>query len=171
MESDYLETPEEDIFGAVMAWVKEDEMGRKGELERLLRLVRFLMMNELGMVIAGEPLVVAQQPLAFNLLMESTSAFAESAEAVTCPRLRPRQRRRLPAQVSRGLAFTRVSAEYYDVSGEGGALLQAKRGCIKHAAGCAGHAKRDACRASTAEYRYAEAIVGAVRHQWSVVYS
>jgi hypothetical protein len=137
--SDDLETPEEVIFGAVMGWVKEDEMGRKGELDRLLRLVRFPMMEEPGMVIAGEPLVVAQQPLAFNLLLETTAGFAESAEAAACPRRRPRQGQQLPAQVGAQLAFTRVSAEHYDVSAEGGALLQAKVGCTYRAAVCAGH--------------------------------
>jgi hypothetical protein len=45
IESDDIEGPEEDVFAAVMAWAKEDEAGRKEELERLLPLVRFPMMS------------------------------------------------------------------------------------------------------------------------------
>jgi hypothetical protein len=40
-ESDDLEVEEEDVFAAVVAWVKKDEAGRKVELDRLLPLVRF----------------------------------------------------------------------------------------------------------------------------------
>ena len=50
-----------------------------------------------------------------------------------------RQGQRLPAEVSSRLAFTRVAAEHYDVSGEGGALLQVKLGCAYRAVVCAGH--------------------------------
>ena len=39
VESDNLVAKEEDVFGSVMAWVKEDEAVRKGELDRLLPLV------------------------------------------------------------------------------------------------------------------------------------
>jgi hypothetical protein len=48
VESDELESPEEDIFAAVMAWVKEEEAGRKGHLGRLLPLVRFPMARRRG---------------------------------------------------------------------------------------------------------------------------
>jgi hypothetical protein len=137
-ESDDLASPEEDIFGAVMAWVKEDEAARKGELDRLLPLIRFLMMAKPGTAIMAEPLV-AGHPLAFNMLYETTIEFAESAQAAACPRRRPRQGQRLPAQVSQRLTFTRVSAEHYDVSVESGALLQAKEGCSYRAAVCVGH--------------------------------
>ena len=36
VESDDLASPEEEVFGAVMAWVKEDHVSRKGGLDRLL---------------------------------------------------------------------------------------------------------------------------------------
>jgi hypothetical protein len=121
-----------------MAWVKEDEAARKAELGRLLPLVRFPMMAKPGLVMRSEPLV-AGHPLAFKLDYETSKDFAESAEAAACPRRRPRTGQRLPAQVAAQLAFTRVSGQRYDVSGEGGALLQAKEGCTYHAAVCAGH--------------------------------
>ena len=124
-----------------MAWVKEDEAARKGELGRLLPLVRFPMMAKPGPVIMAEPMV-AQHTLAFQLHYETTEDFAESAQAAECPRRRPRTGQRLPAQVAAQLAFTRVSAQHYDVSGEGGALLQAKLGCVIQAAVCAGHVMR-----------------------------
>jgi hypothetical protein len=41
VESDDLSAPEDSVFGAVMAWVKKDEAGRKPELARLLPLIRF----------------------------------------------------------------------------------------------------------------------------------
>jgi hypothetical protein len=140
VESDDLASPEEDVFAAVMAWVKEDEAARKGELGRLLPLVRFSMMAKPGLVMMSEPLV-AGHPLAFQLHLETTKDFAGSARAAECPRLRARQGQRLPArlQASPKLAFTRVSAQHLDVSGEGGALLRAKAGAANRAAVCAGH--------------------------------
>jgi len=50
VESSNLESPEEEVFAAVMAWVKEDEAERKGELARLLPLVRFPGSTALGSV-------------------------------------------------------------------------------------------------------------------------
>jgi hypothetical protein len=138
VESDDLASPEEEVFAAVMAWVNEEHVSRKGELGRLLPLVRFPMMQNPGPAIMREPLVT-QHALGIQLLYETTPAFAESAQAAACPRLRPRKGQRLPAQVAAQLAFTRVSAEHYDVSAEGGALLQAKVGCTYRAAVCAGH--------------------------------
>jgi hypothetical protein len=140
VESDDLASPEEDVFDAVMAWVKEDEAAREAELGRLLPLVRFPMMAKPGLVMVSEPLV-AGHPLAFQLVLETTKDFAESAQAAECPRLRPRQGQRLPAQlqVSPKLAFTRVSAKHYDVSGEGGVLLRTKNGAVNRSAVCAGH--------------------------------
>jgi hypothetical protein len=64
VESDELEVPEEDVFAAVMSWVKEDEVGRQEELGRLLPLVRFTTMQEAPLLMMAEPLV-AQHPLAF----------------------------------------------------------------------------------------------------------
>jgi hypothetical protein len=110
VESDDLVAKEEDVFGSVMAWVKEDEVARKVELDRLLPLVRFPLMAAASLpAIMAKPLV-AQHVLFLQLLYQETHpAFAASAEAVTCPRLLPRTCHVLPA-----LAFTRASAEHYD---------------------------------------------------------
>jgi hypothetical protein len=59
VESDEIEAKEEDVFSAVMAWVKDDEAGRKAELAQLLPLVRFPMMADGALAIDAEPLVVA----------------------------------------------------------------------------------------------------------------
>jgi hypothetical protein len=96
------------------------------------------MMSKPGPVMMAEP-IMAQVPLALQFLFETTKDFAESDEAAACPRRRPRQGQRPPAQVAAWLAFTRVAAEHYDVSGEGGALLQSKAGYWFKAAVCAGH--------------------------------
>ena len=97
---DELEAKEEDVFGGVLGWVKEDEAGRKAELTQLLPLVRFPMMIKPALLISAEPLVVAQHPLAFELLLETHQNFGESAAAAACPRLRPRagQRAIAPAE-------------------------------------------------------------------------
>jgi hypothetical protein len=71
------------------------------------------------------------------LYQETHPAFAASAEAVTCPRLLPRTCQMPPA-----LAFTRASAEHYDVSAERGAVLRSLRRSSFgnwRAAVCAGH--------------------------------
>ena len=94
VESDELEVPEEDVFAAVMSWVKEDEAVRKEELGRLLPLVRFPMMEEAPLLMMAETLV-AQHPLAFQLLAEAHQGFANSAEAASCPRRQPRKGQRL----------------------------------------------------------------------------
>ena len=52
-----MESQEEDVFAAVLAWVKEDEAARKAELDRLLPLVRFPLMKEPAAAIMAEPLV------------------------------------------------------------------------------------------------------------------
>jgi len=57
VESDDVATPEEFIFAAVMAWVKEDEAGRKAELDQLLPLVRFPLMTKAPLLMMAEPLV------------------------------------------------------------------------------------------------------------------
>jgi hypothetical protein len=46
VESDNLESVEEEVFAVVMAWVKEDEVVRKGELARMVPLVRFPIMSQ-----------------------------------------------------------------------------------------------------------------------------
>jgi hypothetical protein len=53
--SDELEAKEEEVFKLVMNWVKEDEAGRKAELDRLLLLVRFPLM-------AGAPAAIMREP-------------------------------------------------------------------------------------------------------------
>ena len=78
VESDELEVKEEDVFSAVMAWVKDDEAGRKVELARLLPLVRFPMMAHGALAIDAEPLVVAHQPLAYQLMFETNPQFVQS---------------------------------------------------------------------------------------------
>jgi hypothetical protein len=76
---DELEAKEEDVFGGVLGWVKEDEAGRKAELTQLLPLVRFPMMAQPGPAMMAEPLT-AQHPLFFQLLAETHPDFAESGE-------------------------------------------------------------------------------------------
>jgi hypothetical protein len=90
VESDDVASPEEFIFAAVMAWVKEDEAGRKTELDRLLPLVRFPLMAKAPLLMMAEPLA-AQHPLGTQLMAEAHAAFAASAQAAACPRLRPRK--------------------------------------------------------------------------------
>jgi hypothetical protein len=158
-ESDNLESPEEGVFAAVMDWVKEDEAGRKGELARLLPLVRFPMMATPAALMMAEPLVMAQQPLAFKLLAEVLPAFARSADAAACPRLRPRKGQRLGETTPQALtlSFTRWSAAHYEVSGGDAATLRSKAGAHDRAAVCAGRvmtagrhaARRSACRSGS----------------------
>ena len=88
VESDDLATPEENVFAAMMAWVKEDEAARTAELGRLLPLIRFPLIKAHAVAIAKEPLVTAHHPLAFQPLLEMHPEFYQSAEAATCPRLR-----------------------------------------------------------------------------------
>ena len=64
-------------------------MGRAGELDRLLPLVRFPLMKTVEAVMA-EPLFV-QHPLMGQLLYECHPGFATSAAAAGCRRLRPRK--------------------------------------------------------------------------------
>jgi hypothetical protein len=65
VESDDLDVEEEEVFQAVIGWVKEDEAGRKAELDRLLPLIRFPLMNEAALTMEAEPLV-AQHPQGFQ---------------------------------------------------------------------------------------------------------
>ena len=76
---DELEAKEEDVFGGVLGWVKEDEAGRKAELTQLLPLVRFPMMAKPGPAMMAEPLV-AQHPLFYQLMTETHQDFAWSGE-------------------------------------------------------------------------------------------
>ena len=55
VESEELEAKDEEVFESVINWVKEDEAGRKAELDRLLLLVRFPLM-------AGAPAAIMREP-------------------------------------------------------------------------------------------------------------
>ena len=55
MESDELEAKEEVVFEAITNWVKEDEAGRKVELDRLLPLVWFPLMVKATLLIMAVP--------------------------------------------------------------------------------------------------------------------
>ena len=90
VESDDVAIPEQYVFAAVMAWVKDDEAGRVAELDRLLPLVRFPLMAKPGLLMMAEPLV-ARHPLMVQLLFETHADFAESGQSAACPRLRPRK--------------------------------------------------------------------------------
>ena len=140
VESDELESPEEDVFAAVMAWVKEEGAGRKGDLGRLLPLVRFPMMADAPLLMKAEPLV-AKHALAFELVSEAHPAFARSADAAACPRLRPRKGQRLGGAIPQALelSFTRWSTNCYDATGGDAATLRSKDGAEDQAAICAGH--------------------------------
>ena len=89
---------EEGVFGAVMRWVKEDEVARVGALDRLLPLVRFPMLETPQEVIA-EPLFM-QHPVGTQLLVECHPGFAATAAAADCRRLRPREGLSLSQTVS-----------------------------------------------------------------------
>jgi hypothetical protein len=89
VESDDLETKEESVFEFVMNWVKDDEGARKPELDRLLPRVRFPLMKEGARAIMAEPLV-AQHPLAVQLVSETHPQLGTPTQAKGCPRLRPR---------------------------------------------------------------------------------
>jgi hypothetical protein len=139
VESDELEMMEKDVFTTVVSWVKEDEVGQKEELGWLLPLVRFPMMEKAPMLVMAEPLL-AEHPLALQLVTEAHPAFAESAEAATIPRRQPRKGQRLGgARVAGKLAFTRASATHYDFSAENGTQLRASGDAGNRAALCARH--------------------------------
>jgi hypothetical protein len=142
VESDELEVMEEDVFGAVMSWVKEDEVARKEALGRLLPLVRFPMMKKALLLMTAEPLV-AQHPLAFQLVSETHQAFVESAGAASYPRRQPRKGQRLGgARLAGSPAFTLASATHYDFSAEDGTMLRACGLSRNRAVVCAGHVMR-----------------------------
>jgi hypothetical protein len=90
VKSDDLEAKEEEVFESVIHWAKEDEVGRKAELDRLLPLVRFPLMADSSSAMMRETLV-SQHPLALQLMYEMTPGFAKSEEAAGCPRLRHRR--------------------------------------------------------------------------------
>jgi hypothetical protein len=87
---DSVESEEEAIFAAVLAWVKEDEVARKAELGRLLPLVRFPLMKEPATAMQAEPLVTGHA-LAYQLLFETLPEFVKFPQAAGCPRLVPRK--------------------------------------------------------------------------------
>jgi hypothetical protein len=167
VESEDLEAKEEEVFAAVLSWVKEDEAGRQAELSRLLPLIRFPLMDRPGAAIMAEPLV-AQHATGMQLLYETTAEFAASAQASACPRLLPR------ASVSAApvprLAFTRA-ADCYAISGEGGALMRCTAGSNgeHYPAVCAGHRMTAGRHAADftfyTEQAYCRCTVGVARPQ------
>jgi hypothetical protein len=54
---DNVDSQEEEIFAAVLGWVKKDKERRATELDRLLPLVRFPLMREHATAMMTEPLV------------------------------------------------------------------------------------------------------------------
>jgi hypothetical protein len=90
VESDELEAKEEVVFEAITNWVKEDEAGRKVELDRLLPLVRFPLMVKAPLLMMAVP-PMAQYLLGMQLMADAHPAFADSNQAAACPRLRPRK--------------------------------------------------------------------------------
>ena len=54
---DNVDSQEEEIFAAVLGWVKKDNERRATELDRLLPLVRFPLMREHATAMMTEPLV------------------------------------------------------------------------------------------------------------------
>jgi hypothetical protein len=141
VESDDLVVREEAVLAAVLAWVKEDEAGRQAELGRLLALVRFPMMEAPAPAIMEEPLI-AGHPLAAQLIYETHQHFGRSAQAATCPRLRPRKGQRLGGTPPPpALAFTSFNMDCY-TSEDAGRVLQTTARADSHAAVCAGHVMR-----------------------------
>jgi hypothetical protein len=115
--------------------VKEDEAGRKAELDRLLLLIRFPLMADAPSVIMSEPLV-SQHPLALQLMYEASPGFAKSEKAAACPRLR--HRGGAPGQAARNpelLALLRLPAGA--LAGEVRAALNKKNGCGEMPIHCA----------------------------------
>jgi hypothetical protein len=94
-----VESQEEFVFAAVLAWVKEDEAARKAELDRLLPLVRFPLMKEPAAAMMAEPLV-ATHALGMQLVFETHPEFAKSPQAAGCPRLVPRKGTKPPLDLS-----------------------------------------------------------------------
>ena len=88
VDRDEVDAAEEEVFGAVVRWVKEDEGARGGALDRLLPLVRFPQMESIAPLM-GKPLFMGH-PLGMQLMMECHASFATSAAAADCPRLPPR---------------------------------------------------------------------------------
>ena len=68
IDRDEVNAAEEEVFGAVLKWVKEDEGARVGALDRLLPLVRFPMMASVEPLLA-EPLF-AGHPIGMQLMAE-----------------------------------------------------------------------------------------------------
>jgi hypothetical protein len=99
VESDDVEAKEEEVFAAVIAWVKAEEAGRKAELDRLLPLVRFPLMQEPATAMMAEPLV-RQHALFGELLLETHPEFSKCVEAASCPRLVPRKETKPPLDLS-----------------------------------------------------------------------
>ena len=90
VDRDELAVAEEEVFDAVVRWVKADEVARTGALDRLLPLVRFPLMKPVIAPLVAEPLFM-QHLLAAQLLVECHPEFGLSAAAAGCRRLQPRR--------------------------------------------------------------------------------
>ena len=82
IDQDEVDVAEEEVFGAVVRWVKEDEGARAGALDQLLPLVRFPMLDSIVPLMA-EPLFMGL-PLSSQLLGECHASFLASAAAADC---------------------------------------------------------------------------------------
>ena len=93
VDRDEVDAAEEEVFDAVVRWVKADEGARANDLDQLLPLVRFPMMTSTAPA-AAEPLFAGHR-LCAELLAECELEI--EGEAVDCARrLRPRKGRRRP---------------------------------------------------------------------------
>jgi hypothetical protein len=86
---DELEVAEEEVFSAVLGWVKVDHVRRAPALAQLLPAVRYPLLTSPMTTMMSEPLV-GQHPLFLQLLSETHQEFQKSSAAADCPRLRPR---------------------------------------------------------------------------------
>ena len=127
------------LFGV---WVDDYSIQYRLQLRfnNFLRFFDILLATPAALMMA-EPLVMAQQPQAFTLISEMLPAFAASADAAACPRLRPRKGQRLGGTTSQALvlSFARWSGNYYAVSGGNATTLRSKADAADHAAVCAWH--------------------------------
>jgi hypothetical protein len=126
IESDSLiADPDEGVvLSALRRWFEHEEQGRRGSLEALLPLVRFPQLPQAVILgLSEEPMLALHPNLGMRLLRECFLAFAESAAAASCPRLKRR------AGTGREFEFESVR---YDESDELGHFD--KKGVLHHIA-------------------------------------
>jgi hypothetical protein len=126
IESDSLiADPDEGVvLSALRRWFEHEEQGRRGSLEALLPLVRFPQLPQAVILgLTAEPMLALHPNLGMRLMKECFPAFAESAAAASCPRLKRR------AGTGREFEFESVR---YDESDELGHFD--KKGVLHHIA-------------------------------------